>query len=119
MKLKWLVMAAAVTLAGCSEEAKEDMSEAAEHAKAAAKSVGEAVSKSGEEISEKIEEMNREAAKAEEKAEVKTASGTVELGEDGLPKPAEYSFDEVKQKLSEAKDTVMEKVESISSESDK
>ncbi|OOZ36348.1 hypothetical protein [Solemya velesiana gill symbiont] len=105
MKLKWIVPGVVVFLLGCSEEAKENMKEAADHAKAAAENVGEAVSDSTRDINEKWTEMNKNRIEMEEK-------------DTGVPKPVKGDWNKMKQSLSDAKDTVVEKYQSVTGDSE-
>lgn len=106
MKLKWIVVTAAIALGGCSEEAKEDMKDAAEHAKQAAESAGKAISGSTKEVNDKWTEMNKDRHQVPEE-------------DTGLPKPVEGDWDKMKQTLSDAKDVVVEKVEEVTADEKK
>ena len=104
MKIKWMLILSLLALSACSEEAKENLNQAAENAKAAARNVGEAVSESTKEINQKWSKAN------ENRIEMPPNEDTT------MAEPVETDAAEIKQSLNRAKDATIEKIESLRDE---
>jgi mannitol-specific phosphotransferase system IIBC component len=104
MKAKIALISALLLLAGCSEEAKENMKQAAENVKAAAQNVGEAVS-------ETTKEANKQWAEANKNRVESMPNEDTMMGEE-----VKGDTEKLKQQFAEAKDKVMEKVDSFNND---